>query len=828
VLGREDGKDIRLRSAIERPPGADPGSESPLLTMDGDVVGTPSYMAPEQARGDVAAMGPHSDVYAVGAMLYHLLAGHMPYVALGEKPSSRAVWERLKAGPPQPLREAAPQAPPELAALCEKAMSRDADRRYADMSALSADLTAYLEGRVVRAYETGAWAEARKWVRRNRALAASLAAAVLAVAVGAVAFAIKATESSERARDVLRLSALQDLEDLVAEADALWPPHPAMIDRYRAWIEEAEEQVAELPGYRSQRAELRATALPWSAEQERQDRETHPDFPRLAALRAELGAKRAALLQRRDGVPVELPELDWSRQPRRAADLHGWAARLVRPGREVFGREAEGLALVQRALEEEGTDLERANRLATLSWAFLALGRDDEALAARAAAEEAAPEALRERFARGHADMKERILEAESEDGLRRAAEEIAELEREVAQLELRVGARRDWRFPESRSEARWWNEQLAELIGGLEALADEQRGLLAAEGVSSAHGWSVPRRLVFARELEQGFAEGGRWAEAWSEALPAIRDTYPGIDLEPQMGLLPIGANPASGLWEFAHLMSGAPARRGQDGALEMTGETGVVLVLLPGGTFVMGAQKEDPAGPNYDPHARDWEAPPHEVELSPFFLSKYELTRGQWLRLTGANPVEGLNVVQELDRPVAMITWEQCRDGLARAGLEMPSEAQWEYGARAGTSTPWFTGPERGSVAARCAANTADESAARKGLDQTDIEYDPDPEDGFPVYAPVGSFAANAFGLHDVIGNVSEHCRDRFAYLFYARGPRLDPVAPFEGEVRVFFRGGSWAENALRARSSYRRDSLPDAPSSQVGVRPARGLER
>jgi len=230
------------------------------------VVGTPAYMPPEQAAGDIAAMGPQSDVYAVGAMLYHLLAGHMPYVPPGVKASNYAVWRWVTEGPPRPLHEVAPTAPVELAAICENAMARDPQARYEDMTALAGDLEAFVEGRVVSAYESGTWAETRKWVQRNKPLAAALTAAFLAVVVGGVAFALKADEATNaavlaqkneqeakdnltlaqraqaeteeqrraaeaRAEDVLRLSALQDLEDVIGEADALWPPHP----RLRAW-----------------------------------------------------------------------------------------------------------------------------------------------------------------------------------------------------------------------------------------------------------------------------------------------------------------------------------------------------------------------------------------------------------------------------------------------------------------------------------------------------------------------------------------------------------------------------------------------------------------
>jgi hypothetical protein len=84
----------------------------------------------------------------------------------------------------------------------------------------------------------------------------------------------------------------------------------------------------------------------------------------------------------------------------------------------------------------------------------------------------------------------------------------------------------------------------------------------------------------------------------------------------------------PACG--ELAHLQTGEPAERGTDGRILVTGEMGLVFVLLPAGTFTMGAQASDPAGPNYDPHAVFEEGPPTQATLPPFFLSKYEWTQG------------------------------------------------------------------------------------------------------------------------------------------------------------------------------------------------------
>ncbi len=174
------------RVATDRREASHVDTEDALHTMDGDVVGTPSYMAPEQARGQIAALDERTDVYAVGAMLYRLIAGQAPYTTRGEAVSAVEIWRRVLAGPPAELEAIAPTAPPELVAIATKAMQREPAARYPDVEALSEDLRAFLEGRVVHAFETGAFAEAKKWVRRNRPLAGAVAAGLLALLAGLV------------------------------------------------------------------------------------------------------------------------------------------------------------------------------------------------------------------------------------------------------------------------------------------------------------------------------------------------------------------------------------------------------------------------------------------------------------------------------------------------------------------------------------------------------------------------------------------------------------------------------------------------------------------
>jgi tetratricopeptide (TPR) repeat protein len=157
-------------------------TEKIQLTRDGAVVGTPAYMPPEQAAGRLAELGPEADVYALGAMLYQSIAGHAPYCRDGEASNGSDVIRRLLQGPPSPLPKNG--APPQLIAICKRAMAHDWQLRYRSVGELAEELGAFLDGRVVKAYEVGAMAELKTWVLRNKALASALGTVVLTLAVG--------------------------------------------------------------------------------------------------------------------------------------------------------------------------------------------------------------------------------------------------------------------------------------------------------------------------------------------------------------------------------------------------------------------------------------------------------------------------------------------------------------------------------------------------------------------------------------------------------------------------------------------------------------------
>jgi hypothetical protein len=233
-------------SHAERPRTArsESDDQNELLTRDGDVVGTPAYMSPEQARGELSSVGPAWDVYALGAILHRWLAGTPPHVGPGEAVQVVEFLERVRGGRARPLAELAPEAPAELVAIAERALERDPTQRYASAAELAAELRAFVENRVVRAHRTGAWVEFAKWVRRNRAMAAAIAVALLAAFGGIFATAsVEAKGRSEATRLNTALSArnseLEHANQALRDAEALARREEREAERRRAAAEAA-------------------------------------------------------------------------------------------------------------------------------------------------------------------------------------------------------------------------------------------------------------------------------------------------------------------------------------------------------------------------------------------------------------------------------------------------------------------------------------------------------------------------------------------------------------------------------------------------------------
>ena len=230
---------------------------------------------------------------------------------------------------------------------------------------------------------------------------------------------------------------------------------------------------------------------------------------------------------------------------------------------------------------------------------------------------------------------------------------------------------------------------------------------------------------------------------------------------------------------------------------------DTGIVFVLLPGGTFWMGAQSADPDGRNYDPDASETERPVHEVTLSPFLIAKYEVTQGEWEAVMGENPSrdQGAWLPPGVDTsrlPVEGVSWFDVQEFEEETDLMLPTEAQWEYACRAGTEGAYSGTGIPGEMGWLARVNTAV---------RTHI---------------VGGKQPNQFGLYDMHGNVSEWCEDVWDRSFYsnpdAAGP--DPVSTTGSDRRVIRGDNIWI---LPLGSGHRTSVHESRDPSFTGVRPA-----
>jgi formylglycine-generating enzyme required for sulfatase activity len=226
-----------------------------------------------------------------------------------------------------------------------------------------------------------------------------------------------------------------------------------------------------------------------------------------------------------------------------------------------------------------------------------------------------------------------------------------------------------------------------------------------------------------------------------------------------------------------------------------DLGGGVKMEMVLIPAGEFMMGS-------PDSDRSASNDEKPQHRVRITqPFYIGKYPVTQEQWTAIMGNNP----SLFKGPKNPVEWVSWNDCLRFLRRlndkAGggkWQFPTEAQWEYACRAGSTTIYCFGDDEAGLADY---GWYDKISGGKSH-------------------PVGEKKPNAWGLYDMNGSIWQWVLDWYDPTYYAHSPTDDPTGPATGTERVSH-GGSWSSPARSARSANHGRIEPDHHGSHLGFR-------
>ncbi len=289
-----------------------------------------------------------------------------------------------------------------------------------------------------------------------------------------------------------------------------------------------------------------------------------------------------------------------------------------------------------------------------------------------------------------------------------------------------------------------------------------------------------------------------GRDASLWARQLVAVRqlDRMRSNALDDlRTGLR---AHPSPGIQRWLGEQARAEARD-----VVVTGPGGVELVLVPGGSFIMGS-------PESEDGRWDDEGPQHRVTLPLFYVGRCPVANEEYARFLEANPKVrkpsewGNRTLNGARQPVVGVSWDEARQFAAWASCRLPSEAEWEYAARAGTTAPYLDGASQQDLARHAWYDDNSKNQTHQ----------------------VGEKAANAFGLHDVLGNAWEWIVDDWHDNYEG--------SPMDGSVRVgrgraadrVYRGGSWDSSARLCRVAYRARGHSGERYHYLGFRVARSL--
>lgn len=771
--------------------------DSDALTLTGSTLGTPLYMSPEQGRGK--PLTAQSDLYSLGVVLYELLTLRLPFEGVS---FDEVVFNHNYTEPVLPI-TLNPEVPAALQAICLKCLQKNPVRRFTDAAALVADLDRFMAGQDLVSAQfspgrigTGA-KDALQQQTGRRWLGPVIAGGVaLAIAGGWWWWdARKDTVQGLRSRlaplAVATAIPTTAAADLVALSSYVGTKDP-QVGQARARLAEAEALRTALATRFASSAPLTAAELVVSrGESERLARFT-PAEPQLVVWRQRLEVEQAQIdaqvteAERLLALAGPLPARAGSRLTDLARQLAERGALPPELDRRIRARAAETSLAVSQVAERLAI-LDQPHPLTPTT------GEDLDRFELLAGVADARGTAWRLRYERIR-ELQGRLVGLDQGSLYPAAGADLAAL------MEL-VGG-------EDPAVARW-SAKLA-TIARLRAQLSASLDVVATIPVSAAADLREFTTLVGANDTDQR-----RWQAklaAWSACVAIFDRVTAGWVGNPELlaeGRLQLDAaralvgerDPAVIAWtQRLRALSGPnpptwAAAHGRDryGAwIEVrVGSEIQRLRWLPPGRFTMGSP--------VDEIGRNDDETQVEVQLTRgCWIAATECTQALWQEITGTNPSRG----RDPQRPVEQVTQAEAEDFCRRFALKipgcrprLPSEAEWECAARAGTSGAWCGLPAEQIVGAIAHAGSR--------LD--------DP-------APTGGRAMNAIGLHDCLGNVWEWCAGAYGPP-YAGALVIDP-APRAGQLGVV-RGGSWGDPLTTCRVASRIAVEPGIRSPYLGFR-------